>query len=324
MKAVLVNDSDKSLSWSEIDTPQPGEQDLLIKVHASAINRADLMQRKGLYPPPPGASPVMGLECAGEVVAVGGGCHRYQPGDKVCALLAGGGYAEYATVHEGSALPLPEGLGYVEAAALPEVFATAWLNLFMEASLQPGEKVILHAGASGVGTAGIQLCRAFDSPVFVTVGSEDKLSACLELGAQGGSNRHDGPFLDATKVFAGESGVDVILDPVGGAYLADNLTLLGLGGRLVLIGLMGGAASEINLAQLMIKRARVIGSTLRARSVDEKAEVMAQLEDKVWPLLASKNIKPIVDQVFPIEEIEAAHKLVESDKTIGKVILKVD
>ena len=216
MKAVLINEDDRSLSWGEFATPEPGDNEILIKVHASAINRADLMQRKGLYPPPPGASPVMGLECAGEVVEVGPGASRYSKGDRVCALLAGGGYAEYATVHEGSVLPVPEGLSFEQAAALPEVFATAWLNLFMEAGLKTGEKVILHAGASGVGTAGIQLCKAFQSPCFVTAGSKEKLDACIALGAEGGSNRHEGSFLGSAQAFAGESGVDVILDPVGG------------------------------------------------------------------------------------------------------------
>ena len=322
MKAVLIND-DKSLSWGDFETPVPGDQEVLVRVHASAINRADLVQRQGFYPPPPGASPVMGLECAGEVIETGPGCNRFKVGDQVCALLAGGGYAEYAAVHEGSVLPLPEGLGFKEAAALPEVFATAWLNLFIEAGLQPGEKVILHAGASGVGTAGIQLCREFGSTCFVTVGAQEKLDACLELGAAAGSNRHDGPFLDKAREFAGDRGVDVILDPVGGSYLADNISLLATGGRLVLIGLMGGASAEINLGQMMIKRARLIGSTLRARPVEEKARVMAELEDRVWPLIASGRITPIIDRAFPISEVEQAHALVSSDTTIGKVILLV-
>ena len=322
MKAVIVNE-DKSLAWAEADTPSPRDNELLVRVDATAINRADLMQRRGLYPPPPGASPVMGLECAGEVVEVGSHCGRFKVGDQVCALLPGGGYAEYVTVDEGSALPIPEGLDAAAAAALPEVFATAWLNIFMEAALQPGEKVLVHAGASGVGTAAIQLCKAFGSPCFVTVGAAPKLEACLQLGASAGSNRHEGSFLGKAREFAGESGIDVILDPVGGAYLADNLELLGLGGRLVLIGLMGGAVTEINLAQMMMKRARVIGSTLRARPLAEKAAVMSQLEEKVWPRIRDGEIKPIIDKVFPIEQVEEAHALVASDTTIGKVILAV-
>ncbi len=321
MRAIQVID-DQALVWGEVTTPTPGPNDVLIKVHATAINRADLLQRKGMYPPPPGASDVMGLECAGEVLEVGSEVQTYKAGDKVCALLAGGGYAEVVAVDAGSVLPVPAGLSMEEAAGLPEVFATAWLNLFMEAGLKPGEKVVLHAGASGVGTAGIQLCRAFGNPVFVTVGSQEKLDACVKLGADGGSNRHDGPFLESAKSFSPE-GVDVILDPVGGSYLADNLQLLKLGGRLVLIGLMGGAQADINLGLMMVKRLRVIGSTLRARPLNEKAEVMNQLRTHVWPKLESGDIKAIVDQVFPITEADAAHQLVASDKTIGKVILSV-
>jgi putative PIG3 family NAD(P)H quinone oxidoreductase len=322
MKAVTVN-SDSSMSWADAEQPQVGAGDVLIRVRATAINRADLMQRRGFYPPPPGASAIMGLECAGEVAAVGDGVSRWKVGDQVCALLSGGGYAEYAIAPHGSVLPLPAGLGFEQAAALPEVFATAWLNLFIEAGLKPGEKVVLHAGASGVGTAGIQLCKAFGNPCFITAGSDEKIQACIELGANAGSNRNSGSFLEQATVFAGEGGVNVILDPVGGTYLEDNLRLLGMNGRLVLIGLMGGSKTEIELAMLMMKRLRIIGSTLRARPIDEKATVMQQLESLVWPKLASGDIKPIVDTVFPIEEIDAAHDLVASDKTLGKVILTV-
>ena len=322
MKAVIVN-SDSSMSWADAEQPQVGAGDVLIRVRATAINRADLMQRRGFYPPPPGASAIMGLECAGEVAAVGDGVSRWKVGDQVCALLSGGGYAEYAIAPHGSVLPLPAGLDFEQAAALPEVFATAWLNLFIEAGLKPGEKVVLHAGASGVGTAGIQLCKAFGNPCFITAGSDEKIQACIELGASAGSNRNSGGFLEQATVFAGEGGVNVILDPVGGTYLEDNLKLLGMNGRLVLIGLMGGSKTEIELAMLMMKRLRIIGSTLRARPIDEKATVMQQLEALVWPKLASGDIKPIVDTVFPIEEVEAAHDLVASDKTLGKVILTV-
>lgn len=321
MKAIKVLE-DHSLEWTEVATPEAGANDVLIKVHATAINRADLLQRQGMYPPPPGASDVMGLECAGEVIAVGADVTKYQVGDKVCALLAGGGYAEIVAVDAGSVLPVPNGLTMAEAAGLPEVFATAWLNLFMEARLQPGEKVILHAGASGVGTAGIQLCKAFGNPVFVTVGSQDKLDACIDLGADGGSNRHEGSFVEQAKAFSA-GGVDVILDPVGGAYLADNIGVMALGGRLVLIGLMGGAQTEINLAAMMIKRLTVVGSTLRARPLAEKAAIMGQLQELVWPKIEAGEIRAIVDKVFPITEADAAHQLVASDTTIGKVILSV-
>jgi len=323
MKAVIINE-DHSLSWSDVDQPKFNDHEVLIRVSATAINRADLMQRKGFYPPPPGASEIMGLECAGEVVEVGAGCTRFKAGDKVCALLAGGGYSQYAAVHEGSVLPIPDGLSDEQGAALPEVFATAWLNLFIEAGLKAGDKTIIHAGASGVGTTAIQLCKSFGAISFVTVGSQDKLRACIELGAIGGSNRHDGSFLEAAKTFAGESGVDVILDPVGASYLPDNLSLLGLGGRLVLIGLMGGVKAELDLAQMMMKRARIIGSTLRTRPVTEKAVVMAHLEEKVWPKIVNQEIKPIIEAVLPITEVSDAHDLVASDTTTGKVILTVD
>lgn len=320
MKAIVVDD-DKQMHWQEVETPAPGPDEVLIKVHATAVNRADLMQRQGLYPPPPGASPVMGLECAGEVIQVGQNVSRWHEGDRVCALMAGGGYAEYAVADAGSVVKRPDGCSDAEAASLPEVYATAWLNLFVEAGLRSGERVVVHAGASGVGTAAIQLCRNFGNPCFITAGSDDKIKACEELGAAGGSNRHDESCFDKIREFAGDGGVDVILDPVGGAYLADNLNLLGTGGRLVLIGLMGGSKTEIDLARLMIKRARVIGSTLRARPLEEKARVMADLAQYVWPLIEAGKIRPIVDATFPIENAADAHALVASNETVGKVVL---
>jgi putative PIG3 family NAD(P)H quinone oxidoreductase len=322
MKAVVIDD-DQKLHWQDVDAPSAGADEVLIKIHATAINRADLIQRKGFYAPPPGASTIMGLECAGVVAAVGDNATKFKIGDRVCALLAGGGYAETVAVHEGSVLPIPGDNSFIQAACFPEVFATAWLNLFIEAKLQPGEKVILHAGASGVGTAAIQLCKSFGSPCFVTAGTAVKIDTCIELGAESGSNRHEGSFFDMATEFSKGEGVDVILDPVGGAYLEDNLKLLGLNGRLVLIGLMGGNAAEINLAMLMMKRLRVIGSTLRARPLEEKAVVMSQLFEQVWPRIETGEIKPILDTVFPIEEVEKAHDLVESDETVGKVVMSV-
>jgi putative PIG3 family NAD(P)H quinone oxidoreductase len=263
----------------------------------------------------------MGLECAGTVIQVSGGVERFKEGDPVCALLAGGGYAEKVAVDQGSVLPVPSGLSLLQAASLPEVYATAWLNLFIEARLQPGEKVILHAGASGVGTAAIQLCNAFGSPSFVTAGNEEKLAFCAGLGATDGFNRHTGSFLQAAKEFSGAGGTDVILDPVGGAYLQDNLEVLGLYGRLVLIGLMGGSSREINLGQLMVKRLRVIGSTLRARSLSEKSVVMGDLQAKVWPKIATGEIKPVIDKVYSMRDAAEAQDWVATDQTIGKVVL---
>ena len=321
MQAISVLASSE-LKWQETEDPVLSPSEVLIEIKATAINRADLMQRRGLYPPPPGASPIMGLECAGVVVQVGDQVSRHQVGDRVCALLAGGGYAELTAVDEGSVIPIPEGLDFSQAAALPEVFATAWLNLFIEAGLQPGERVLLHAGASGVGTAAIQLCRAFGSESYVTAGSEDKIATCLALGASQGFDRNQGGFSEALQAFWAD-GVDVVLDPVGAGYLADNLKVLRMNGRLILIGLMSGARTEIDLAQLMMKRIRVIGSTLRARPLPEKAAILAELEQFVWPKITTGVIKPIIETIMPIEQANEAHDLVASDTTVGKVVLSV-
>lgn len=322
MKAIVI-DSDQNLVWQDYELPQPGPGEVRIKIAASAINRADLLQRRGFYPPPPGASEILGLECAGEIEAIGEGVDRWQIGDRVCALLAGGGYAEYTVAPEGSVLPIPSGFSFEQAAALPEVFATAWLNLFMQANLVEGEKVVLHAGASGVGTAGIQLCKCFGNPCFVTVGSDEKLNRCIKMGAAAGSNRHQEPFLEKAQAFAGDQGVDVILDPVGGAYLTDNISLLGVDGRLVLIGLMGGAVSEIQLPLVLAKRLKIIGSTLRARSIQSKAAIMSSMQENVWPRMESGEIEAIVDTVMSVKEAAAAHDLVATDNTFGKVVLAV-
>ncbi|MDA8534299.1 NAD(P)H-quinone oxidoreductase [Pseudomonadales bacterium] len=321
MRVISVSETG-DLLWTEAADLVPSPAEILIDVKATAINRADLMQRKGLYPPPPGAPETMGLECAGIVMAVGRDVTHHQVGDRVCALLAGGGYAEQAVVDQGSALKIPDNLDFEQAAAIPEVFATAWLNLFIEAALQPGERVVLHAGASGVGTAAIQLCHAFGSESFVTAGSASKIEACLKLGAKGGHNRRDGGFIDALRALWPQ-GADVILDPVGASYLAENLEALTLNGRLVLIGLMGGSRSEIDLAKLMMKRLRVVGSTLRARPLEEKASIMAELSQYVWPKISHGEIVPVIQQVFPIQSASAAHELMASDVTIGKVVLKV-
>ncbi len=321
MRAIQV-EGDK-LVWAEVDNlPEPGPGEVQIQVHATAINRADLVQRSGGYPPPPGASPVLGLECSGEVRAVGDGVSRVQIGDAVCALLAGGGYAEVVNVPAGQVLKVPENVSVVEAAAIPEVFATAYLNLYMEAGLAGGEKVLLHAGASGVGTAAIQMLKASQNECFVTAGSADKIQRCEALGAAGGHNRHEGSFEEAVRDWAGD-GVDVVLDPVGAAYLRENLSLLRLNGRLVLIGLMGGTRAELDLAVAMMKRLRIIGSTLRARPIGEKAEVMDRLAQDVWPGFADGTIRPIIEAEMSIQQAEEAHALVASDATFGKVVLQI-
>ncbi len=318
MKAVIIEG--ERLSWQEAEEPQAGVGEVLIAVHATAVNRADLVQRSGGYPPPPGASKILGLECAGEVLAIGEGVTRVKPGDRVCALLAGGGYAERVAVPAGQVLPVPSGLDMSQAAALPEVFATAYLNLYTEARLERGERVLIHAGASGVGTAAIQLCSTTSNPCFVTVGNPQKIERCVALGAEGGWDRHQGSFLEAVRQWGG---VDVVLDPVGAGYLADNLSCLNIDGRLSLIGLMGGVQSEINLATVVMKRIRIIGSTLRARSAAAKSLVMDGLQRDVWPHLEAGSIVPIIDEVLPIESAERAHELMAGDQTFGKLVLQI-
>lgn len=322
MKAIVI-ETDKSLSWQDQPDPQPGPDQVAIRVQASAVNRADLMQRAGLYPPPPGASDILGLECAGQISAVGANVSRWQVGDKVCALLAGGGYAETVVCHADHVLPIPAGFDFVQAAALPEVFATAWLNLFILAELAPGQKAVLHAGASGVGTAGIQLCKAMGNPVFVTVGDRAKLDTCIELGADAGHVRTEGDFEAAVKAWAGKPGVDAILDPVGGNYLEQNIRSLNTDGSLVIIGLMGGRSGSLDLGRLLVKRIRVIGSTLRSRSDASKATVLAQLRERVWPLFDQGTLKPIIHSCFPIDQATQAFDLVSSNQTTGKVILEL-
>ena len=322
MKAIEIQGD--RLVWSDTPSPSLGDGEVRIEVKASAVNRADLAQRAGVYPAPPGASPILGLECSGVVSEIAPGVSGFEIGDEVCALLAGGGYAEEVVVPAPQVVPVPAGLSFVEAAALPEVFATAYLNLYTEAALAPGERVLLHAGASGVGTAAIQLCRAFGNPVFVTAGADDKIERCVTLGASGGCNRHSGSFVDHVESWTDGNGFDVILDPVGASYLNDNIRSLAIDGRLVLIGLMGGASAEISLGLLMMKRLRVIGSTLRARPVAAKAVIMSALRERVWPLIESGEIGPIIDEVIPIAETERAHELIESNETFGKVVLKVD
>ena len=321
MKAIQIEGEE--LVWGEVPSPALGDGEIRIRTKATAVNRADLAQRAGAYPPPPGASPILGLECSGVVSELGAGVTRFQLGDEVCALLAGGGHAEEVVVPAGQVLPVPAGMSFTDAAALPEVFATAYLNLMMEAQLAPGETVLLHAGASGVGTAAIQLCGAFGNPCFVTAGSDEKINRCVELGASGGSNRHTGSFVEQVETWTGGQGFDVILDPVGAAYLADNLKSLNLDGRLVLIGLMGGVEAPLTLAPLMMRRLRIIGSTLRARPVAAKTQIMDALHERVWPLLEDGTIKPIVEEIIPVAEAGKAHALIASDTTFGKVVLQV-
>ncbi|MCM2319961.1 Narbonolide/10-deoxymethynolide synthase PikA2, modules 3 and 4 [compost metagenome] len=309
---------DGQLEWSMQPRPVCDVGQIRIRVAAAGLNRADLLQRNGLYPPPPGVTEVLGLECAGVVSEVGAGS-RWRVGDRVCALLAGGGMAEEVVVDARHALPVPEGLSLQEAAALPEVYATAWLNLFQLAHLQPGEKVLLHAGASGVGSAAIQLCKAFGSPCWVSVGSHERVAYCEALGAQGGVVRSED--LDGLRDYAP---FDVILDPVGASYAELNLKLLGQGGRWVIIGLMGGRKAQLDLAQLLGKRIQMIGSTLRSRDADAKAQLIAELEQQVWPLFAEGRLKPQLERSYPIGAAEEAFAALASNEVQGKLVLVVD
>ena len=289
-----------------------------IRVAAAGLNRADLLQKAGHYPPPPGASQVLGLECSGVISEVGPGS-SWQVGDRVCALLAGGGMAEEVVVDGRHVLPVPEGLSLAEAAALPEVYSTAWLNLFQLAALKPGEKVLLHAGASGVGSAAIQLCKAFGNPCWVSVGSADRLDYCQALGAQGGVVRTDGlEGLNDLGPF------DVILDPVGASYAPLNVKLLSVDGRWVLIGLMGGRSTEFDLAQVLSKRIQLLGSTLRSRADQFKADLISELGQHVWPLFVDKRLSPQLARTFAIKDAEAAFAELASNKVSGKLVLVID
>jgi len=301
-------------------TPEPGAGDLLVRVEAAGVNRPDLMQRQGKYPPPAGASDILGLELAGTVERVGAGASRWTPGDRVCALVAGGAYAEYCVVPEPQALPIPSGLDPVHAAAVPETYFTVWTNLFERGRLQQGERVLVHGGTSGIGTTAIQLGRAFGARVLATAGSASKCAACERLGAEA-INYRTTDFVEAVRDLTGGAGVDVILDIVGGSYLARNLECLAKDGRLVQIGLQGGSKTEINLSTLMQRRLTLTGSTLRPRTVEEKGAIARALEASVWPLLADGTVKPQVHSVYPMERAADAHRALESGEVIGKVVL---
>ena len=320
MKAIEVVEGKAVLN--ETEKPSIGLNEILIKIKSTAVNRADLMQKKGLYPPPPGASEILGLECSGIVYEIGKNVTSRKVGEEVCALLAGGGYAEYVACPEFQAVPKPANLNWAEASSIPEVYATCWLNLFIEGNLTNNNKVLFHAGASGIGTAGIQLCRVFNAESFITAGSEEKVKFCKDLGASAGAVRGDGMF-DEVKSWT-LNGFDLILDPVGANYLENNLKVLGLEGKLIIIGLMGGTESNINLAHLMMKRQKVIGSTIRARSEELKKIVMQDLCKKVWPFFESGAIKPIIHKIMGIEDTEKAHQIMEENKNIGKLVLTLD
>lgn len=325
MKAIVFDEpgAEDVLHIGDAEAPAAGTQDLLIRVQATAVNRADLLQRQGLYPPPKGASPLLGLECAGEVIGVGSDVPDWKVGDRAMALLAGGGYAEQVAVHYGSAMHVPDGLSWEEAGSLPEVFLTAFLNIFELGAVPDGGTVLVHGGGSGVGTAAIQLCKEAGIRVLVTAGSEEKLSRCRELGASVAINYKDGEFAPKVLEATGKGGVDVVLDCVGGRYLAQNVDCLALDGRLVIIGLIGGAKAEINLAKLLMRRLQVIGSTLRTRSAEQKQQLVASFVARFGAAIADGRIKPIVERVFPLAEAADAHRLMQSSEHFGKIVLKL-
>jgi putative PIG3 family NAD(P)H quinone oxidoreductase len=302
--------------------PAPGPGEVLIKVAAAGVNRPDVLQRKGGYPPPPGASDIPGLELAGQVVALGADAGRWALGDRVTALVAGGGYAQYCTAPAVQCLPVPEGLDLAEAAALPETFFTVWSNVFDRGGLQAGESFLVHGGSSGIGTTAIQLARAFGARVFATAGSAEKCRACEDLGAERAINYREEDFVEVVKTATG-GGVNVILDMVGGDYIQRDIKALAPDGRLVFIAFLGGSTAEVDFLPMMIKRLTISGSTLRIRPIEFKAAIARQLEAKVWPLIAQGQVRPVMHQRFPLAEAAQAHDLMESGAHIGKIVLIV-
>jgi putative PIG3 family NAD(P)H quinone oxidoreductase len=323
MKAITVRDDDAhSLAWETVPRPTHDSDEVVVRVRATAVNRADLLQRRGHYPPPDGASEILGLEASGVITETGDAVENWQVGDDVCALLPGGGYSEYVSVPADMLLPVPDGLDHTEAAGIPEVFYTAYLNIVLEADHSPGESVLIHAGASGVGTAAIQLCRLRDAPIFATA-SGGKLQVVRNLGADHAIDRHEESFPAVVDEVTDGAGVDVILDPVGADYLDDNIQSLATGGRQVLIGLLGGATEELSLARLLQQRLRIIGSVLRSRPASDKIALTDRIRREVWPHFDSGELRPIIYRELPITRAEQAHELLEHNETIGKVILTV-
>ncbi|MCL2553289.1 MAG: NAD(P)H-quinone oxidoreductase [Actinomycetia bacterium] len=306
----------EALIWTEVPDPVAGEGEVVVEVAATAVNRADLLQRQGFYDPPPGASPYPGLECSGRIVEIGTGVSGWNVGDEVCALLAGGGYAQKVAVPSGQLLPVPKGVDLVAAAALPEVTCTVWSNVFMVAHLLPGETLLVHGGSSGIGTMAVQLGKAVGAKVAVTAGTAAKLEACRELGADILVNYHDEDFVAAVTP-------DVILDIIGAKYLARNVDALAVNGRLVIIGLQGGLTGELNLGTLLSKRAAVAATSLRPRPLEEKAAIVAAVREHVWPLIDAGVVRPVVDRIMPIAEAGDAHRVIEASTHVGKVLLTV-
>jgi putative PIG3 family NAD(P)H quinone oxidoreductase len=320
MRAVIVTEpgGPEALTVVDLPDPEPGPGEVLVRVAATAVNRADTMQRQGYYPPPPGASDVLGLECSGTVAALGEGVTDWRVGEEVCALLAGGGYAELVAVPAGQLMPVPDGVDLVSAGSIPEVACTVWSNVFMIAGLQPGERLLVHGGSGGIGTFAIQLASAMSAKVFTTAGTKEKLAACADLGADVTINYRDEDFVE---VLREAGGADVILDNMGAKYLGRNVDALATEGRLVVIGMQGGTKGELDLGMLLRKRGAVIATSLRSRPVEEKATIAASVVEHVWPLVADGQVRPVVHTTMPLDRVADAHRLMEDSTHIGKIVL---
>ncbi len=312
------------LQLASCPVPDVGTGQLLIRVSAAGVNRPDILQRKGMYPVPPSASPIPGLEVCGKVVASGDGASKFAPGEQVCALVNGGGYAEYVAAPEGQCLPVPAGLSAVEAAALPETFFTVWTNVFDRGALQPGESFLVHGGSSGIGTTAIQLAKAYGATVFATAGSKEKCAACEKLGAKLAVNYREQDFVEVIREATDGKGVDVILDMVGGDYVPRNVDLAALHGRVVIIATLRGRQADLNIGPIMLKCLVVTGSVLRPRTDAEKAAIADSLLEHAWPLIESGKVKPVIHSVFPLKDAAKAHALMESGEHIGKIVLNLD
>jgi putative PIG3 family NAD(P)H quinone oxidoreductase len=325
MRAITVDEpgGPDAMVLAEVADPRPGPGEVLLAVVAAGVNRADTLQRQGHYPPPPGASPYLGMECSGRVTALGDGVTGWSVGDEVCALLAGGGYAEQVAVPVEQLLPVPAGVGLVEAAALPEVTCTVWANVFMAAGLRPDEVLLVHGGSSGIGTMAIQLGRALGARVAVTAGSADKLEACRALGADILVNYKEQDFVEAVRQETGAAGADVVLDLIGAKYLARNIAVLARNGRLVVIGLQGGTTAELDLGAMLAKRVALFAASLRGRPLEEKAAIVRGVRDHVWPLLASGAVHPVVHATYPLADAAEAHRVMAASTHIGKLLLVV-
>ena len=323
MKAIVISEpgGPEVLAWSEVPDPVAGDGEVLVEVAAAAVNRADLLQRQGYYNPPPGSSEILGLECSGRIAALGPGVSGWGVGDRVCALLTGGGYAEKVAVPAGQLLPVPESVDLAEAAGLPETVCTVWSNVFMAAGLQPGETLLVHGGASGIGTTAIQLAKSLGAKVLVTVGSKEKAERCVELGADAAIDYKNEDFVERVGELTEGRGADVILDIMGASYLARNVDALAANGRMVTIGMQGGSKAELDLGKLMRKRAAVLATTLRARPPAEKAAIVAAVREHVWPLVASGAFRVVVDRRVPLADAADAHRAVEASDHVGKVLL---